>query len=37
MPYEDPVARELYTKALEGGELEVVLMGDVVDDLLPRD
>jgi len=36
MPYEDPIARELYTKALEGGELEVVLTGDVVDDLLLR-
>ncbi len=34
MPYSDPAARQLYTEALAGSEAEVVIMGEVVDDLL---
>lgn len=34
MPYSDPAARALYTEALEGSEVELLVLGEVVDDLL---
>ena len=34
MPYADPEARALYTEALEGSEVELLVLGEVVDDLL---
>lgn len=34
MPYHDPEARKLYTEALEESEVETVVVGEVLDDLL---
>jgi len=34
MPYSDPEARALYTAALEDSEAELLVLGDVLDDLL---
>lgn len=34
MPYADPVARKLYTEALEESEAELLIMGEVAHDLL---
>lgn len=36
MPYDDPEARRLYTKALEDSEVEVLAIGEVIDDLLEK-
>lgn len=34
MPYDNDEARALYTRALEDSETEVIIAGDVIDDLL---
>lgn len=37
MPYNDPDARALYTAALEDSEAQLVVLGEVADDLLLHD
>ncbi|MGE3143366.1 MAG: antibiotic biosynthesis monooxygenase [Hyphomonadaceae bacterium] len=37
MPYSDPEARKLYTEALEDSEAELLIMGEVQNDLLIKD
>lgn len=36
MPYADPEARQLYTEALQDSEAELLVLGEVADDLLLR-
>jgi len=34
MPYDDPEARALYTEALQDSEAQMLVLGEVLDDLL---